>query len=59
MRRIALKDNNTLRITKDKEYEVAWVNSMDMTGQLLIVVNDTSDNVIMTNRDFKGVTVQP
>lgn len=46
----ALKDNKTLNITKEKEYEV--YTFMAVSG-LLLVVNNVDDNVIMSRHDFE------
>ncbi len=44
----ALKDNKTLHITKDKEYEVYKF----MEVNLVTVVNDVGDEVIMWRYNF-------
>lgn len=50
MKKKALKDNKTLHVTKDKEYEMLTVG---LGGTLVIVKNDIDDNVIMSLYDFE------
>lgn len=50
MKKIALKANKTLRITKGKEYELSTY--MEVKG-LVVVVNDVDDRVIMSRYDFE------
>lgn len=49
LKKKALKNNKTLYITKDKEYEMCTVGT---GGTLVIVKNDIGDDVIMSKYDF-------
>lgn len=51
MRVIALKDNKTLRIRKNKQYEALNILKVD----LLLVENEAGDSVIMSKYDFQSV----